>query len=160
MKRITLWVFSDEGLNVPKGFAMRTKSEKAEIPQDKIELYDRLIATNPDIERKGAGVPYTSVNGHMFTFMYASGSLGIRLPEPEREAFIKKYDSRLFKAYGTILKEYVEVPDDLLKNTGELKKYLDLSFSYAMTLKPKPQKKAKATAAKRKSPRKKQSSRR
>jgi hypothetical protein len=37
--------------------------------------------------------------------------------------------------------EYVAVPDGLLENTKELKKYLDLSFAYAKTLKPKPTKK-------------------
>jgi hypothetical protein len=27
--------------------------------------YEKLIATNPKVERKGATMPYTSVNGHM-----------------------------------------------------------------------------------------------
>lgn len=29
--------------------------------QDKVDLYDELIASHPDIERKGATMPYTSV---------------------------------------------------------------------------------------------------
>jgi hypothetical protein len=125
---------------------MRANREKSEIPPDKLELYDRLIETNRNIERKGAGLPYTSVNGHMFTFLTASGSLAIRLPEREREDFIRTYDTALFEAHGVILKEYVAVPDQLLKNTGELTRYLDLSFQYAMTLKPKAPRKSKAKA--------------
>ena len=39
------------------------------LPPDKIALYDKLIATNPKIERKGASNPYTSLNGHMFWFL-------------------------------------------------------------------------------------------
>jgi TfoX/Sxy family transcriptional regulator of competence genes len=39
------------------------------------------------------------------------------------------------------MKEYVTVPDKLLENTEELKKYLDLSYEYVKTLKPKPTKK-------------------
>jgi TfoX/Sxy family transcriptional regulator of competence genes len=39
------------------------------------------------------------------------------------------------------MKEYVAVPEGLLKNTKELKKYLDFSYEYAKTLKPKPAKK-------------------
>ena len=35
------------------------------------------------------------------------------------------------------MKEYVEVPDALLKKTAELRKYFDLSFAYASSLKPK-----------------------
>ena len=37
-------------------------------PPAKVALYDRLIATDPTLERKGATVPYASVNGKMFTF--------------------------------------------------------------------------------------------
>jgi hypothetical protein len=31
---------------------------------DRVALYDKLIATNPKIERKGAPNPYTSLNGN------------------------------------------------------------------------------------------------
>ena len=36
-------------------------------PPAKVALYDRLIATDPTLERKGATLPYTSINGKMFT---------------------------------------------------------------------------------------------
>ena len=45
-------------------------------PQDKLDLYDRLIDSHPDIERKGVSMPYTSLNGHMFTYLSKTGSLG------------------------------------------------------------------------------------
>jgi len=73
----------------------------------------------------------------MFTLLPQS-KLAIRLPEEERERFMKKYKTTLFEAYGTVMKEYVAVPDQLLPNTKELKKYLDLSYAYAKTLKSKP----------------------
>lgn len=44
----------------------------SEIPPDKLALYDKLIATNPEIERKGVTMPYTSVNGHMLTTVYVT----------------------------------------------------------------------------------------
>lgn len=114
------------------------------VTEDKVELYDRLIATNPDIERKGKTMPYTSMNGHMFTYLSKSGYLGIRLPKEEREAFLEKYNTTLYESYGAVMKEYVTVPDDLLENTDELKPYLDLSYEYIKTLKPKPTKKKKS----------------
>jgi TfoX/Sxy family transcriptional regulator of competence genes len=107
----------------------------------KVDLYDKLIATNPKIERKGAANPYTSLNGNMFTLLHQSSSLAIRLPEDKREEFLKKYKTTLFKAYGTVMPEYVAVPDALLKNTKELQKYLDFSYEYVKSLKPKPTKK-------------------
>jgi TfoX/Sxy family transcriptional regulator of competence genes len=105
-----------------------------------VALYDKLIATNPSIERKGDANPYTSLNGNMFTLLHQS-RLAIRLPEAEREKFLKKYKTTLFEAYGAVMQEYVAIPDSLLENTKELQKYLDASFDYAKTLKPKPTKK-------------------
>ena len=115
--------------------------KKVEIPQEKLDAYDRLIASNPNIERKGVTNPYTSVNGHMFTHLSKTGTMGLRLPKEERELFLEKYDTTLYESYGAIMKEYVRVPDDLLQNTADLQPYLDLSYAYTRSLKPKPSKK-------------------
>jgi TfoX/Sxy family transcriptional regulator of competence genes len=116
-------------------------AKKSSIPADKSELYDKLIATHPNIERKGASMGYTSLNGHMFTLLGPSGVLALRLPEEEREKFLKKYKATLHVAYGAVMKEYVAVPEALFQNTKELKKYLAMSYDYIGTLKPKPTKK-------------------
>ena len=34
-------------------------------PPGKLALYEKLVATNPKIERKGATMPYTSLNDHI-----------------------------------------------------------------------------------------------
>jgi hypothetical protein len=115
--------------------------KKSSIPADKLALYEELIATNPKIERKGTTYPYTSLNGHMFTLLNPPRTLAIRLPEQERDRFLKKYNSTLFEAYGAVMREYVTVPDTLLRNTKELQKYLDMSYEHVKTLKPKATKK-------------------
>ena len=117
------------------------KPKKSSIPPDKSELYDKLLATHPKIERKGAAMGYTSLNGHMFSLLGPSGVLALRLPEEEREKFLKKYKTTLHEAYGAVMKEYVSVPDAVFQNTKELKKYLAISYDYIATLKPKPTKK-------------------
>ena len=38
-------------------------------PPDKVALYEKLVATNPKVERKGDTVPYTSLNGRMFSYL-------------------------------------------------------------------------------------------
>ena len=91
-----------------------------QVPAGKLALYDMLIATNPRVERKGAASAYTSMNGHMFSFLTKTGTLAFRLPADERRAFLKKYRTKLCVQYGTVMKEYVEVPASLLKNTREL----------------------------------------
>jgi hypothetical protein len=111
---------------------------KAAAPADKVELYEKLVATNPNVARKGAANPYTSVNGHMFSLLPKSGILALRLPEDERKSFISKYKTGLSVQYGTVLREYVDVPAELLENTEELKTYFDISLAYTSSLNPKP----------------------
>ena len=114
------------------------------IPADKLELYEKLVASLPGIARKGAIMPYTSVNGHMFSYLSKDGKLQLRLPTETREVFLKKYKTTPSKQYGVVQKEYVEVPDALLKKTSELKKFFALSFAYVSSLKPKPTTRKKA----------------
>jgi hypothetical protein len=104
----------------------------------KLELYAKLVAMIPKLERKGDTVPYTSLNGHMFSYLGKTGELALRLPEIERTAFLKKYKTKLCELYGVVQKEYVIVPEPLLRKTKELKPYFDASYAYVGTLKPKP----------------------
>ena len=117
--------------------------KSSDAPAEIAALYDKLVASIPEIERKGAGMPYTSYNGNMFSYLGKDGKMALKLPEKEREAFIKKYKTSLHKAYGIIQKEYVTVPEKLLEKTAELKKYLEISYEHAKTLKAKPSKKSK-----------------
>ena len=57
---------------------------KPEVPTiaDALKQYEKLIATNPNVERKGATMPYTSLNGHMFSFLTKTGTLALRLLYP------------------------------------------------------------------------------
>ena len=108
------------------------------VDSNKLSLFDALIATVPGIERKGATVPYTSHNGNMFSYLSKQGTLSLRLPDGPREAFLKKYKTRLCSQYGVVQKEYVEVPDALLRKTSELKQYFAVSYQHVKSLKPKP----------------------
>jgi TfoX/Sxy family transcriptional regulator of competence genes len=117
---------------------------EAEKYAENLALYEKLVATNPQVARKGATMPYTSLNGHMFSLLTKEGWLALRLPSDVREAFLKKYKTKLCVQYGTVMKEYVEVPDALLKRTTELRKFFDLSYAYVGSLKPKATKKPAA----------------
>lgn len=117
-------------------------AKKPNIPDDKLALYDQLIATLPEVERRGAANPYTSLNGNMFSLLLGpAGTMALRLPQDEREKFLKKHKTKLYEAYGAVMKEYVTVPDALLKDTKTLPKYLAISYEYVRTLKPKTTKK-------------------
>ena len=108
------------------------------ISPDVLELYDQLIATQSGVQRKGATMPYTSVNGHMFSFLSSDGHLALRLPAPQREAFLATHHTDLVEQYGKVMKEYVDVPDSLLRNVDELAQHFRTSYTYVSSLKPKP----------------------
>ena len=116
-------------------------------------LYDKLLATNPDVQRKGDTMPYTSLNGNMFSLFTKENRLTLRLPAGERESFLTRYKTTLSEQYGHVQPEYVVVPDSLLAKTSELKRYFDISYTYVSSLRPKPTTKKK-TAAPTKRPKK------
>jgi len=113
--------------------------EKQEIPrEEKIKLYNNLVAAHPEAECKGATIPYTSLNGHMYSYFTKYNFVALRLPVDERAIFIDKYKTKLVEQYGIVQKEYVAVPDSPLAKTAELLPYFDISYKYVSTLKPKP----------------------
>jgi len=111
------------------------------MPNKQLEHYDAIIQQCPEIKRKGKTIPYTSLNGHMFSFLSKEGIMGLRLSEQDRNEFIKKFKSKIMEQYGKFMKEYVVVPPSLLADTHTMKKYLQKSYSYIGTLKPKSTKK-------------------
>jgi hypothetical protein len=120
-----------------EGAFVMPKPTPATVASDELHLYEKLVATNPSVKRKGATVPYTWLNGHMFSYMSKEGKLALRLPPDQREVFLKTYNAKLCEAYGVVQPEYVEVPASLLSSTRELKKFFDASYSYVASLKPK-----------------------
>lgn len=106
-----------------------------------LELYELLVATTPEVPRKGKTMPYTSVNGHMFSFLDKEGKMGLRLPKDELEAFLHKYETEKSVQYGAVMKEYAVVPQDLLEDTDRLQAYFQASYDYVSSLKPKTGKK-------------------
>ena len=120
--------------------------------EESLALYERLVATNPDVQRKGATMPYTSVNGHMFSLLTKEGSVALRLPDAEREKFLKKYKTVLCEQYGTVMKEYAVVPGRTFEKDARtnIKRYFGISFAYTSALKPKPTKRKKPASAKKK----------
>jgi hypothetical protein len=127
-------------LNKPKNNSMEKSKMSRE---EKDDLYNKMIASHPDAVRKGDTIPYTSLNGNMYSFLAKGDFVGLRLPEEERIKFMGKYKTGLVEQYGVVQKEYVVVPDSLLKKTNELKPYFVLSHIYTGSLRPKPTTKGK-----------------
>lgn len=110
-------------------------------PSDRLELYEALVASVEEVERKGAANPYTSRNGQMTSFIDKEGEVSIRLDQEGREEFMERYDTDLAVQYGSVMKEFVVVPDDLLERPDEMREWFVRSWEWVGTLKPKPTKK-------------------
>ncbi len=123
-----------------------TTPKRIAAPADKVELYERLLATVEGTERRSNfGSAYTAVNGNMYTMISKHGVVGIRLPEPERSAFLERYQAELFRGDPAWppAREFVAVPDWLLSDTEALRPYLELSHRSTAALKPKATTRAK-----------------
>jgi hypothetical protein len=109
-------------------------------PRDRLAFYEQLVASTPDVERKGPTMPYTSRNGHMFSFLDPTGTVALRLPPDARDEFTSRYEATLIEQHGRIMQEFVAIPASLLERTDELRPWLTRSHDWIGTLKPKPTK--------------------
>lgn len=105
--------------------------------QEKLAVYDQLVAKCPRFERKGKTVPYTSANGHMFSLLNKDGELGFRFSKQVQEKYIEEFDTTILKSHGAVMRGYVLIPDEMLEDLDLAAKYLNESYDYVMSLDPK-----------------------
>jgi hypothetical protein len=108
------------------------------------EEYTAYIKEWGKVERKGKKNPYTSHNGHMFTFLDTQNEyLAVRLSADEKKSFNEKHNQGDVIQYNSVMNGYVEIPSNMAKNKEEVFEMLDQSFDFINSLKPKPTKKKK-----------------
>jgi hypothetical protein len=105
--------------------------------EEKLKIYDELVAKCPRFERKGKTVPYTSANGHMFSLLNKDGEIGIRFSKEIQKKYMEEFNSSIFKSYNAIMNGYVLIPENMLEDLDNVARYLDESYDYVMSLPPK-----------------------
>ena len=105
--------------------------------EEKLKIYDELVARCPRFERKGKTMPYTSANGYMFSLLNKAGEIGIRFSKEVQKKYLEEFDSTLYKSYGAIMQGYVLIPERMLEDLDQVARYLDESYDYVMSLEPK-----------------------
>ncbi|KAA3645552.1 MAG: hypothetical protein DWQ07_12500 [Chloroflexi bacterium] len=105
--------------------------------EEKLAFYDELVEKCPRFERKGKTGPYTSANGHMFSFLNKDAEFGIRFSKEVQEKYIEEFDTTLFKSHGAVMRGYILIPDHMFEDLDKLAELLDESYDYVMSLKPK-----------------------
>ena len=117
---------------------------KYEGPPEALEAYGSVVeASQSGAEVKGAKNPYTSRNGHMFSFLDAGGTMALRLSDEMAEQFRSSYESGDVIQYGATMRGYSSVPAALLADVETLVGWFDRSWEWIGTLPAKPTKKRK-----------------
>ncbi len=115
---------------------------KYEGPSEAFEAYRSVVEESKSgAEVKGAKNPYTSRNGHMFSFVDHDGAMALRLSNELTEEFRSSHDSGDVIQYGATMRGYSSVPAELLADIDELVVWFDRSWDWIGTLPAKPTKK-------------------
>ena len=105
--------------------------------EDRLKIYDQLVAKCPRFDRKGKTMPYTPANGYMFSQLNKAGELGIRFSKNAQAKYIEEFNSSHFRSYNSVMQGYVLIPEDLLKDHEKMVELLNESYAYVMSLEPK-----------------------
>ena len=100
-------------------------------------IYDELVENCERFTRKGKTMPYTSANGHMFSQLSKEGEIGMRFSKEVQSKYLESLKTNYYESYGTVMKGYILIPDELLSDTDSLKDLLNESYDYVMSLEPK-----------------------
>ena len=111
-------------------------------PEETLARYHEVVeASKTEAVVKGAKNPYTSRNGHMFSFLTSEGMMALRLSDELGEQFQDQYESGPVMQYGSVMRGYVSIPADLLDTPKELAPWFDKAWEWIGSLPPKPTKK-------------------
>ena len=114
---------------------------KYEGPPEALAAYLTAVEESQSgAEVKGAKNPYTSRNGHMFSFLDPGGTLALRLSDELTTEFRASFESGDVIQYGATMRGYSSVPAELLADTETLADWFDRSWNWIGTLPAKPTK--------------------
>src|SRR5262249_50439702 len=119
-------------------------------PEPLVALFTRATAALPGVEpRKMFGYPAAFVNGNMFSCLFQS-SMILRLSEGDRATCTREFGAQLFEPMpGRPMREYMAVPEAVLRSPRLLDVWLRKSLGYAAALPPKTAKAKTTGRAKR-----------
>jgi len=103
-----------------------------------LAAFDTMIAGVKDAERKGATMPYCSINGNMYAMINKASVIGLRLSDSDMQAFVLAGGQPFEGVPGFVNKDYGAIPATMLGDTKALQTWFRLSHNFASKLKPKP----------------------
>ena len=111
-------------------------------PPEALVQYTAVVETaRVDAEVKGSKNPYTSRNGHMYSFITPEGTMALRLSDELADEFSANYATGEVRQYGAVMRGYVSIPDDLFADTAAIADWFQRSHDWIGSLPPKAAKK-------------------
>ena len=119
--------------------------------QGLVDLFQSVMPGAPAVQRKMFGYPAGFVNGNMFMGLFQE-SMILRLPTGPREEFLNDHGAKIFEPMaGRPMREYVEVPQSVMRDNKKLTAWVARAYEYGASLKPKsPAAKQKKSSSKSK----------
>lgn len=105
--------------------------------EKKLKIYDELVARCNRFERKGKTMPYTSANGYMFSLFNKENEIGIRFSKEVQQKYMEEYKTTIYKSYNAVMRGYILITDEMLKDKENVLRLLNESFDYVMSLEAK-----------------------
>jgi len=107
-------------------------------PAELVALFHEILKSAPGAEpRVMFGLPVAFYQGNMFIGVH-QGIFFFRLGEGDKAEFLKLPGAAPFEPIqGRVMKEYVAVPEPMLKDDQALLLWLDRSLEYVRSLPPK-----------------------
>jgi len=114
-------------------------------PDALVTLFARATSALPGIEsRKMFSYPAAFINGNMFSCLFQSRMI-LKLSEADRDACAREFGAKPFEPMpGRPMREYIAVPDAVLRSPTLLDSWLRRSYGHAAAL---PAKRAAKTQA-------------
>lgn len=125
--------------NVTKKRTTRSKAmpKWTPAPESLVRIFEKAMKSVPEGQlRKTFGYPSATLNGNMFTGLH-NDKMILRLSEPDRAALARLGGSPFEPMPGRPMKEYVVVPESILKSEAQLDAWLQKALAYSKTLPPK-----------------------
>ena len=104
--------------------------------EEKLNIYDEIIRNAKVLTEKVKKCFTPRERVYVFSIK-KMGKIGIWWPTNEAQKLKEKYNTTGFKSYGALMKDYVLIPEELLKNTELMISYFSRSFKYVKSHEPK-----------------------
>ncbi|MEM8881755.1 MAG: TfoX/Sxy family protein [Pseudomonadota bacterium] len=106
-----------------------------------LDAYRRVANAVGGLDVKGAKMPYTAVNGNMFSFVDDQDRLCLRFSEDRKAELNAIHGTTDVVQYGAVMRGYVALTEHVVADAEKLRALFHEAYEHALTLKPKPTKK-------------------